>query len=59
MKIEITETELVIRISRINPPTISKSGKSLLVATSSGIVKTDTRVDGKVLQVGVNAFVEK
>lgn len=36
----------------------SKSGKSLLVASSGGIKATTVQVDGKPVQVGLNAFIK-
>ena len=58
MKVEIIGNELVIRMP-LRTPELSKSGKTLIVATSSGLVKTNAQVDGKPVTVGVNAFIEK
>jgi hypothetical protein len=59
MNVKIENGELVIRIKMKDPPRPSKSGKTLLVATSGGIAKTDVTVDGKQLSIGLNAFVPK
>lgn len=37
----------------------SSSGKTLLVATTNGNVKTPLLVDGKPVTIGVNAYVSK
>ena len=37
-------------------PEMSKSGKSLVVATSKGNVKTDLIIDGKPVIIGLNAY---
>ena len=58
MKVEVTANEITIKIERINPPQLSKSGKSHLVASSAGIVETDAVIDGKKVQVGVNCFIK-
>ena len=60
MEVEVTKTELIIRIPRVIPPTPSKkTGKTLIIATSHGNVPTTAKVDGKVLTVGVNAYIKK
>lgn len=60
MEVEVKEKELVIRIPRELPPKPSKkTGKTLVVATSHGNIPTTAKVDGKVLTVGVNAYIKK
>lgn len=60
MRVEVTKTELVITIPRVIPPTPSKkTGKTLIVATTHGNVPTTAEIDGKVLTVGVNAYIKK
>jgi len=59
MKVEIKGTDLVITLP-INQPLIpSKSNKSLMVASSNGIVATATAYQDKPLKVGVNVFIDK
>ena len=49
--------ELVIRVP-VNQPLIeSKSGKSLLVASSGGNVKTDCELNGEQIVIGLNAYI--
>ena len=48
--------ELVIRLP-VQTPALSKSGKSQVIATTSGNVTTEVQVNGKSLIVGVNAFI--
>ncbi len=47
---------LVIRIP-IKVPTPSSSGKTLVVSSTRGNLKTALQIDGKDLYVGVNAYV--
>jgi hypothetical protein len=47
---------LVIRLA-LKTPTPSASGKTLVVASTRGNQKTDLRIDGKELYLGVNAYV--
>ena len=60
MKVEIdTKTnELVIRLP-LQTPRPSASGKTLVVATSSGNKPTAATIDGKPIIVGCNAYVAK
>jgi len=41
----------------LKPLTLSKSGKSRMVATTSGNMKTDAVIDGKNVVLGVNAYI--
>jgi hypothetical protein len=59
MHASIEGNELILRIPLLPAPTRSKSGKTLLVATSGGNVATDATVQGKAVVVGVNAYIEK
>lgn len=59
MQVTIEGKELVIRIPVENPPRPSKSGKTLIVATSSGNVTTDCTVDGKQVVIGLNAYIPR
>ena len=58
VKVDIVGNELVITLP-LRTPELSKSGKTLIVATSSGLVSTSAMVDGKAVTVGVNAFIAK
>jgi hypothetical protein len=58
MKVEIKDDKLIVEIDCDPKPTrISKSGKSLVVATTNGNVKTDVIVNGKSLVIGLNAYI--
>lgn len=57
MKVTIEKNELVIRIP-MQKPTPSATGKTLVVATSRGNQKTDAKIDGKEITVGVNAYIK-
>lgn len=56
MKVTIEGTELVIRMP-LESPTPSASGKTLVVASSHGNVKTTAMSGGKPITVGVNAYI--
>lgn len=56
MKVQIEKGELVIRIAMQNP-TPSKSGKTLVVASTFGNVQTDAQVNGKSVTLGLNAYI--
>jgi len=56
MKVEAKGNKLVIEMD-LEKPTISKSGKTLVVASSRGNVKTAATVDGKPITIGVNAYI--
>lgn len=58
MKAEIVNGNLVITIP-MQEPTPSASGKTLVVATSSGNRETTAKVNGKNITVGVNAYIKK
>lgn len=58
MKTEIKDGNLIITLP-LQKPTPSASGKTLVVATSSGNKETDCVVDGKRVTVGINAYVKK
>ena len=59
MQVSIEGDELVIRMKMLDKPTKSKSGKTLLVATSGGKVVTDALVDGRAVTIGLNAYISK
>jgi hypothetical protein len=56
--VKIEGSELVIRIP-MQTPAPSFSGKTLVVATTRGNIKTGAMVGGKEIVIGVNAYVAK
>ncbi len=58
MKVTIENSELVIRIP-LERPTLSSSGKTLVVASSRGNKETTAMVDGKPITIGLNAYIKK
>ncbi|TXI90545.1 MAG: hypothetical protein E6Q36_01280 [Chryseobacterium sp.] len=48
--------ELVIRLPINKGPVRSKSGKTLIVATTNGNIQTDILIDGTPVVLGVNAY---
>lgn len=59
MQVTIEGKELVIRIPVETPPKPSKSGKSLIVASTGGNVVTAVIVDGRPVTLGLNAYIAK
>lgn len=56
MDVKITGKNLVITIPLDEAPKPSGSGKSLIVASTRGNLKTDLKVGGKELTISVNAY---
>ncbi len=56
MKVTLKDNELTIVIP-CGEPTPSKSGKSLIIASTRGNQVTEVMVDGKPLVVSLNAYV--
>lgn len=48
---------LVIRVPLNAKPTLSATGKTLVVASSHGNKQTEVEIDGKPVIVGVNAYI--
>lgn len=59
IKAEIKGKSLVLTMDLISPPRPSSSGKTLLVATTSGNKQTEAKVKGKNVVVGCNAYIYK
>ena len=59
MKVTCDEKKgvLIIEIPLLKEPRLSKSEKNLTIATSSGPKPTTAQYDGRVITVGINAFV--
>lgn len=57
MKAEIKDGKLVITID-LQEPTPSTSGKTLVVASTHGNIKTDVHVQGKPVTIGLNAYIK-
>lgn len=58
MKTEIKNNQLIITID-LQTPTLSASGKTLVVASTRGNVVTDVTVQGKPVTIGLNAYISK
>ena len=61
MQVSVTESNGVSTLKIEVPVSLrpSKSGKTMLVASSGGNVSTDAIVDGKPVTVGLNAYISK
>jgi len=58
MKAEIKNNQLTITID-LQTPTLSASGKTLVVASSKGNKVMDVMVQGKPVTIGLNAYISK
>lgn len=58
MKVTIEGKDLVIRIP-MQEPRPSSSGKTLVVASTSGNKTTDVMVQGQPVIIGLNAYIKK
>ena len=54
---KIEGRDLVIRLPLNPTPTPSSTGKTLVVASSHGNKKTDAKVNGQPVIIGVNAYI--
>ena len=57
MEAEIKGKKLILTLD-LQKPEVSKSGKSLIVASTNGFVKTALNLDGKQVSIAVNAIVK-
>ena len=57
MKAEVKGKLLIIEIE-LESPTLSSSGKSMVVASTHGFVKTSAVVDGKEVSLSINAIIK-
>jgi hypothetical protein len=57
MKTEVTNDRFVISL-KLREPKPSKSGKTLLVASTHGVRSSSVKVDGRPVLVNANAFID-
>lgn len=57
LRAKIVDGNLIVALSVIDPPSRSRSGKSELVASTFGVRETRIMVDGRPVNILVNAFV--
>jgi hypothetical protein len=57
MELKLEDHKLFITLPRILPPTLSRSGKSYLIATTGGVKRTRLTIDGAPVHVVATAFV--
>lgn len=57
MKVEIKNGRIIISL-KLWKPTASKSGKTLLVATTRGVRRSGVKVGGRWVRVNANAFID-
>jgi len=58
MQARIEGNKLIIEIE-MQPPTVSASGKTLVVASSRGNKTTEATVNGQNVVIGLNAYIYK
>lgn len=59
MEAKLTNGKLIVEIDVNKPPVPSKTGKTLVVASSKGNMPTTVTLNGKVLIVGINAYIRQ
>ena len=59
MEAKIVKGQLVLTIDLEKDPKPSKSGKTLVVASSHGNVKTGVQYKGAEIVVGLNAYIKQ
>lgn len=59
MTVVTKEGNLVITIPLLPKPAASKSGKTLIVASTNGFFASDCKVAGHAVRVSVNAIISK
>ncbi len=59
INVTVKDGRLLISIPVNAAPTPSASGKTLVVASTHGNLKTSVLVDGKPLTLGLNAYIAK
>lgn len=57
LEVKVEKGFLVVRIP-LQKPTLSSTGKTFLVASSHGTVKTECVIEGKEVALGFNAFIK-
>lgn len=57
MNARIEGKKLIVEIDMNEQPEISKTGKTLVVASSHGNKTTQAKVNGKNIVVGLNAYI--
>jgi hypothetical protein len=58
IKVEVKGKKLIIEMD-LETPTLSASGKTLVVASTRGNLMTEATVDGKPITIGLNAYIKK
>ena len=56
-KVEIRGDELIIVIALQQPPVLSSTKKTYVIATTHGTVPTEARHEGRRVSINLNAFV--
>ncbi len=54
---EIKNGRFVISL-KLRKPTLSKSGKTLVVASTRGVKRSSVKIDGKAVRYIANAFID-
>lgn len=57
MEAQIKGTKLIVEIEMNKEPEVSKTGKTLVVASSHGNKVTQAKVNGKNIVIGLNAYI--
>jgi hypothetical protein len=58
-EINLDSGELIIRLPLTIPPSPSASGKTMVIGSTRGNVRTSATFEGKPITIGVNAYFPK
>ena len=58
VKAEIKGSNLILTIPMRKEAQLSKSKKNLVIATTNGNTETDLQYKGKLVKVGINAYIK-
>lgn len=56
MKVEIKGNKIIVEFD-LTEPEPSKSGKSLILGSTRGVVASEIKIEGKPLMINFNAFI--
>ena len=57
MQVEIDHDMLIVKLPIENPPELSSTGKTRIIATTRGTVQSEAVFGGKRVSINLNAFV--
>ena len=59
IRARLTDGKLILEMDAINPPRLSSTGKSHLIASSEGLAETDLVIDGQTVCLHCSVFYKR